>query len=588
MYNKFSKTLSMALTALLVVGAAAQGVRVKAEESVPEDAVIETSDVYEEDDYTEESYEEETYQEESYDDYYEEPVYEEPVTEEAPDTAEEPAPVDEPVDTTPEDQGDQGEVIAEEPPEPTADEEETEEPESATEEELDLPEEENPGESENDDENDEEESDPYADVESLGYMESTIPFGKLNGHWDEDLLTVARSQLGYLESSANFERNGNGRKMGYTRYGAWYGVPYGDWCAMFASFCLYYADVPEDKMPEFANCGRWVDALMDMEIYVWPSFYSSADNGEEEDAVHDNYYKIPYYEEDDDGEDVFVGCDLYFVPRPGDLIFFDWEGDGIVDHVGILEEVLYDDDDDPEQIVVIEGNSGNRVARNTYSLFSDSIYGYGLLPVHMPEQSFQAELAGRTVWVEADEDTLPIDSDMELTEKVFPEDALVSEAVGRPVDIIAAFDLAFYEENSDVTIQPEQTVTVYIDDSVGGAALCIPEEGDVEVIAEANEDGVLSFDAGSGIVYVVVAVSREEVQALSETDAAVSEAEVSGTDVMDKIPTGLLPRAEIKQPEEKDNEYLTMKERSMQLASAQDHAVDSLRIHDANVNKKIE
>ena len=26
---------------------------------------------------------------------------------------------------------------------------------------------------------------------------------------------------------------------GYTRYGDWYGVPYGDWCAMFASFCIH-------------------------------------------------------------------------------------------------------------------------------------------------------------------------------------------------------------------------------------------------------------------------------------------------------------------------------------------------------------
>ena len=423
--------------------------------------------------------------------------------------------------------------------------------------------------SEDDEDNDEEESDPYADLESLGYMESTIPFGDLNGHWDEDLLTVARSQLGYRESSSNFERNDNGRKMGYTRYGAWFGEPYGDWCAMFASFCLYYADIPEDKMPEFANCGRWVDALMDMEIYVWPSFYRSAENGEEEDAVHDGYYKIPYYEEDDDGEDVFVGCDLYFIPRPGDLIFFDWESDGIVDHVGILEDVLYDDED-PDEITVIEGNSGNMVARNTYSLFSDVIYGYGMLPVHMPEQYFEAEVAGRNVWVEAEEDTLPIDSVMELTEMDLTADTLVSEVARRPVDIIAAFDLAFYEEDSEEELLPEQDVTVYIDGSVGGAVLCVPEEGDAEVVAEADEDGVLSFDAGPGTVYVVVAVSGEEEQALSGTDAAAPETEISVTDVMDKIPTDLLPRAEIKQPEEKDNEYQTMKERSMQQASAPD------------------
>ena len=46
---------------------------------------------------------------------------------------------------------------------------------------------------------------------------------------------------------------------GYTRYGAWYGQPYGDWSGMFASFCIHYAggeDAPMD-----GDCSRLADKL---------------------------------------------------------------------------------------------------------------------------------------------------------------------------------------------------------------------------------------------------------------------------------------------------------------------------------------
>lgn len=38
-------------------------------------------------------------------------------------------------------------------------------------------------------------------------------------------------------------------RNGITRYGQWYGNPYGEWSAMFMLFCLNYAGVPEDVVP---------------------------------------------------------------------------------------------------------------------------------------------------------------------------------------------------------------------------------------------------------------------------------------------------------------------------------------------------
>jgi hypothetical protein len=64
-----------------------------------------------------------------------------------------------------------------------------------------------------------------------------------------------------------------------------------------------------------------------------------------------------------------------YIPRPGDLIFFDWEPDGTADHAGIVERV------DGDHVHTIEGNSSDSVRRRTYRLDSDRIFGYGV-PVY--------------------------------------------------------------------------------------------------------------------------------------------------------------------------------------------------------------
>jgi hypothetical protein len=80
-------------------------------------------------------------------------------------------------------------------------------------------------------------SDPAVDVETADMWEATLP--PLTGNKAEDLVLIAKSQLGYAESKRNFVLDEDGvTKCGITRYGQWYGNPYGNWANMFTAFCL--------------------------------------------------------------------------------------------------------------------------------------------------------------------------------------------------------------------------------------------------------------------------------------------------------------------------------------------------------------
>jgi LPXTG-motif cell wall-anchored protein len=184
-------------------------------------------------------------------------------------------------------------------------------------------------------------SDSTADVETADVWERTLPTD-LTGVWADDVLSVAKSQLGYTESEKNYEVDDEGNTKGYTRYGDWYGVPYGDWCAMFASFCLNYANVPDTAIPYEASCAKWVEKLTQTEQY------QSVDSG--------------------------------YTPNPGDLIFFDNKNAGTANHVGIVTEAVTEND--ATYVKTIEGNSANKVCENRYLIDNEHILGYGVLPEH--------------------------------------------------------------------------------------------------------------------------------------------------------------------------------------------------------------
>mgnify|MGYP003290055688 CR=1 FL=1 len=191
-------------------------------------------------------------------------------------------------------------------------------------------------------------SDPEADLETAEIWEASFADVALTGNWGADVLAIAQSQLGVRESERNYLVDDDGTVNGYTRYGAWYGLPYADWCAIFCSFCLHYAGVDTTVFPQEASCPRWIELL------------SSED--------YDLYRPAEGY-----------------LPKPGDLIFFDYDSytdvsEREANHVGFVCELLEDENGDVTKIKTIEGNTNAGVASNTYEITDDSILGYAELP----------------------------------------------------------------------------------------------------------------------------------------------------------------------------------------------------------------
>lgn len=60
-----------------------------------------------------------------------------------------------------------------------------------------------------------------------------------------------------------------------------------------------------------------------------------------------------------------------YCPSPGDIIFFDWNNNGVSDHVGIVESC------DGYYVYTVEGNANNAVQQLRYSINYSGIEGYG-------------------------------------------------------------------------------------------------------------------------------------------------------------------------------------------------------------------
>ena len=93
-------------------------------------------------------------------------------------------------------------------------------------------------------------SDEKADVETQLDWQNMFKDYNFTGNLWEDLVGIAKTQVGYSESKLNFEVGQDGVRHGYTRYGAWYGSPYNSWSATFVSFCLHYAGADKNQFPQ--------------------------------------------------------------------------------------------------------------------------------------------------------------------------------------------------------------------------------------------------------------------------------------------------------------------------------------------------
>ena len=210
-------------------------------------------------------------------------------------------------------------------------------------------------------------ADPGADVETAEIWEQTFGDVTLTGDWRLDTLAIARSQLGYAESTRNYAVAEDGQTlMGYTRYGAWKGDPYGGWNTLFAAFCLHYGgaeNIPTDK-----DCGSWAAALAD--AFLPAQSHQAA---------------------------------------PGELVFFDRDGDGTADWVAIVAEVTAGEEGAPSGITVIAGDADDAVQQRSYALEDPTILGYyGSLPEQAKAFTLTAQTeSGITVTVTGDSASLP-------------------------------------------------------------------------------------------------------------------------------------------------------------------------------------
>lgn len=158
----------------------------------------------------------------------------------------------------------------------------------------------------------------------------------LTGNNRTDLIEVAKTQIGYHEGNSTSDLGG-GNSSGsgnYTEYGYWYGMQ-DQWCAMFVSWCLRQAGVPNSVVQSHASCTNWVS---------W--FQTNA----------------TYYTRSSG-----------YVPASGDIIFF--KSDAVTrasDHVGIVNYVS------GNTVYTIEGNSSNQVRTRSYALSDTYIVGYGI------------------------------------------------------------------------------------------------------------------------------------------------------------------------------------------------------------------
>ncbi len=338
--------------------------------------------------------------------------------------------------------------------------------------------------------------DESADLETAEIWEATLP--ALSGSWADDLISIARSQVGYSESVDNYVISDDGvTHRSYTRYGEWAGNPYGDWDAMFASFCLSYAGISREVFPESTGAYAWAVELSGLGYYA--------------DAAE-------------------------YTPEAGDLIFFDKDSDGKIDHVGIVSF------SDGSVVTVIEGNYNDAVWENTYARNDNAaIIGYGILPEQFAEAETEEDPTEEEIIIDAEEEPeeeiveIADEPDEEASEAVeftmqtltvtsgdavitvsglLPENAVVTAV---PVDIeidgkevLLAFDISITYQDANgetVVFEPENgavTVTIESAEITGGSDVYyVPDEGEPKQLETDSEDGTIAFDAEHFSTYAV-------------------------------------------------------------------------------------
>ena len=139
-------------------------------------------------------------------------------------------------------------------------------------------------------------------------------------------ILTALAEVGYQEMDAN---GNTGTSGNYTKYGAWYGINPGAWCAMYVSWCANQAGVSTSIIPKYASVSIGMQWFQERGLFQ--------------------------YKED-------------YTPKAGDILFMKSNG---ASHTGII---LYCDG---TTVYTVEGNTSDQCAMRKYSVTYNKITGYG-------------------------------------------------------------------------------------------------------------------------------------------------------------------------------------------------------------------
>lgn len=339
-------------------------------------------------------------------------------------------------------------------------------------------------------------SDAAADVETPAQWESTFAHVELTESWAENILLIAETQLGYRESELNYAVWADETVHGYTRYGDWYGMPHADWCGMFVSFCMNYAGVEE--VPLNYGVRPWIQDLSSEEV---------------------NIYRLA-------GE---------YTPNPGDMVFFDWEGDGLSDHVGFVYELIEATEEEPAKLKTIEGNSSNRVQYVTYELDDACLLGYGDIAAAQANYEIKRELRHTAQFTGGDYTVTVKYSDMAgipegaqlVVEEILPgderyqsflEQVEAGESETSEITYFRALDVHFALDDQEIPLNAEVQVSVTFTEAEQDDLNVVhfADDGTVDQPESTTElgetgDSTVSFntDSFSGIVLYATSTASE-------------------------------------------------------------------------------
>lgn len=328
--------------------------------------------------------------------------------------------------------------------------------------------------------------------ETSEIWESTLP--ELTDDMAENAALIAASQLDYTENAQNYIIGDDGSThKNYSRYGAWFGNPYGDWNTMFTCFCLHYAGVKETDIPFGSGCWAWSLKLSEKGVL------SPLNKGS---------------------------------PKRGDVLLLDTDLDGKADRSGIISEFISDTDE--PCITTIEGQTDGAVSECRYSPDDERIMGY--VPVETPESNnispmkFSAESeSGIKVTASAEQGIFPDGTKM-LAADVSDDTVLekAAGALGTGTDDIkaVAVDISFLSPEG-IELEPADSSAVHVEiglpeeQKLSGkefSLLHFDDSGGAEIVknAEVSESSAV-FEAESFSIYVVTALGEVEKDKLHES-----------------------------------------------------------------------